>query len=301
MDVRSLRYFIAVAEHSSFSRAAEEVGVVQSAMSHRIGDLEDTVGTPLFHRDGRSIRLTEAGKILLPDARRIVRLIGQARDRLQRLSQGETGSLRIGFQSAACRRRIVSESFIEFRTRYPNIDLELLPMTGLSMEDALGTGELDGGFFYRHGTPPLSHRRLYVDNWLLALPTSHPLASVADLYLRDLRSENFIVLPRRITPILHDRIFAACAAGGLTPKVVQEAFEEPMVLNLVAMGLGVAFVLDSLPTELYGNVILKPVADFDVPTELCFLWDPANDNPTLNRFNEVLELVATRAENPRSP
>jgi len=109
--------------------------------------------------------------------------------------------------------------------------------------------------------------------------------------LKDLAAEGFIVLPRKVTPILHDRILAACAAGGLTPTVVQEAFEESMVLNLVAVGMGVAFVLDSLPTELNGNVVLKRVADFDVPTELCFLWEGASANPALDRFRAVLDTV----------
>jgi DNA-binding transcriptional LysR family regulator len=294
MDVRSLRYFIAVAEQRSFSRAAAEMSVVQSAISHQIRDLEDEVGTQLFHREGRTIRLTGAGALLLTDARRIVQLIAEAKTRLEQLRDGETGRLRIGFQSAACRRPIVSQSLIEFRTRFPKIELELSPMTGLGMEEALGSGDLDGGFFYRQGNPPLAHRRLHVDDWLLALPTSSPLAAAPGLRLKDLQSENFIVLPRKVTPILYDRILAACSAGGLTPKVVQEAFEEPMVLNLVAVGLGVAFVLDSLPTELNGNVVLRRVIDFHVPTELCFLWDRANANPTLSHFLQILDGVAVR-------
>lgn len=289
MDIRSLRYFVAVAENSSFSRAAEEIGVVQSAISHCIRNLEAEVATALFDREGRSIRLTEAGSMLLVDARQIIRSVAQAKDRLRQINEGEIGRLRIGFQSAACRRQIVSESIIEFRRRFPRIELELLPMSGLSMEEALASGEIDGGFFYRHGNPPLNHRCLYVDNWLLAVPASHALAAATDPRLKDLQGESFIVLPRRITPVLYDRIFAACSAGGLIPKVVQEAFEEPMVINLVAMGLGVAFVLDSLPSELNGNVALRRVIDFDVPTELCFLWGSTDANPTLGRFLDVLD------------
>lgn len=291
MDVRSLRYFVAVADCGSFSRAAEAVSVVQSAVSHRIRDLEDEVGTPLFNRQGRAVRLTDAGMVLLGDARNILHSIEAAKDRVRQLRDGEVGRIRIGFQGAACRRQIVSESVIEFRTRYPKVELELSPMTGLSMQDALQNGEIDGGFFYRQGNPPLDYRRLYIDDWLLAMPSSHPLASMTELHLKDLQGEKFIVLPRRVTPILHDRIMAACHAGGLTPEIVQEAFEEPMVLNLVAVGLGVAFVLDSLPTELNGSVILKRVVDFRVPIELCFLWKSDGMTPTLSRFLDVLDQV----------
>jgi DNA-binding transcriptional LysR family regulator len=292
MDVRSLRYFVAVADCGSFSRGAEAVSVVQSAVSHQVRDLEDEVGTPLFNRKGRAVTLTEAGAALLGDARNILRAIETAKDRVRQLRDGEVGRIRIGFQGAACRRQIVSESLIEFRTHYPNVELELSPMSGLSMEDALQNGEIDGGFFYRHGSPPLDYRRLYVDDWLLAMPSSHPLASMAELHLRDLQGEKFIVLPRRVTPILHDRIMAACLSGGLTPQIVQEAFEEPMVLNLVAVGLGVAFVLDSLPSELNGSVILKRVIDFRVPTELCFLWKSDGMTPALGRFLGVLDQIA---------
>jgi DNA-binding transcriptional LysR family regulator len=294
MDLRSLRYFVAVADNGSFSRGADAVGVVQSAVSHRIRDLEDEVDTLLFNREGRTIRLTEAGAILLSDARNILRSIELAKDRLRQLREGEAGRIRIGFQGAACRRQIVSEVLIEFRLHYPNIELELSPMTGLRMEDALKDGEIDGGFFYRHGNPPLDYRRLCLDDWLLAIPSSHPLASVPDLRLKDLQGEKFIVLPRKVTPILYDRILAACLAGGLTPQIVQEAFEEPMVLNLVAVGLGVAFVLDSLPTELNGSVVLKRVSDFRVPTELCFHWKSDRTTATLRRFLDMLDQVATR-------
>jgi DNA-binding transcriptional LysR family regulator len=294
MDVRALRYFTAVADHNSFSRAAEALSVVQSAVSHRIRELEDEVGTRLFDREGRTVRLTEAGALLLADARRIIQSVARAKDRLRQLGNGETGHLRIGFQSAACRRPVVSESLIEFRRHHPNVELELSPMTGQNMEEALAKGELDGGFFYRHGSPPLSHRVLYRDNWVLAMPSSHKLAGAAPLRLADLQAESFIVLPRRVTPILHDRILAAFAAGGLTPRVVQEAFEESMVLNLVAVGMGVAFVLDSLPSEVNGNVVLKRVADFDVPTELCFLWAEAHAGPPLARFLDVLGEVGAR-------
>ena len=295
MDVRSLRYFVAVADCGSFSRAAEAVSVVQSAVSHRIRDLENEVGTTLFNREGRAVRLTEAGAILLGEARNILRSIETAKDRVQQLRDGGSGHIRIGFQGAACRRQVVTESLIEFRTQYPNVELELSPMTGQSMEDALKDGEIDGGFFYRHGNPPLDYRRLCVDDWLLAMPSSHPLASVSELRLKDLQAEKFIVLPRKVTPILYDRMLAACLAGGLTLQVVQEAFEEPMVLNLVAVGLGVAFVLDSLPMELNGSVVLKRVNDFHVPTELCFLWKAARLTPTLGRFLEVLNRVAARS------
>jgi len=300
MDIRSLRYFVAVADANSFSRAAEAVGVVQSAISHQIRTLEEECGVALFVREGRSISLSPAGEALLVDARRILQMVSRSKERLTQMVSGDSGALRIGFQSAVCRRRIVTESLHVLRARSPDIDLSLSPMTGLAMEDALRKGELDGGFFYFVGASDLSQRRLYVDNWVLALPRNHRLAAARKLRLRELQAEEFIWLPRRVTPILYDRMLAACSAGGLTPHIVQEAFDEPMVLNLVAVGLGIAFVLDSAPAEADGNIVLKRVADFDVPTELCFVWNPDNANPVLSRFLRIVAEISAQPEPARA-
>ena len=292
MDLRSLRSFVAVADTASFSRAAEQMGVVQSAISHQIRALEEEVGTPLFVREGRGVRLSDAGVMLLEDAKRILQLTTRAKDRLTRFVQGESGTLRIGFQSAACRRTIVSESLHILRSRYPTVDLDIAPMLGLSMEKALQNGDVDGGFFYTSGGTDLHVRKLYVDNWLLAMPRTHPLATKPKIRLKDLADEDFIWLPRKVTPVLYDRMLTACSAGGLVPRIVQEAFDEPMVLNLITVGMGIAFVLDSVPQPADGNIVFKKVVDFKVPTELCFVWHAGNTSPLLPKFLAIIDGVA---------
>jgi DNA-binding transcriptional LysR family regulator len=301
MEFRSLRYFVAAAETGSFSRAAESSGVVQSAISHQIRALEDEVGAALFLRDGRSIRLTEVGAVLLEDARRILDMVKRSKDRIRQIAHGEIGRLRIGFQSATCRQHVVSESFHRLRARCPMVELTILPMTGLAMEEALRNGEIDGGFFYFAGAPGLASRCLYVDNWVLAVPRTHLLAGFGSLKLRNLAAEDFIWLPRSVNPLLYDRMFAACAKAGLTPRIVQEAFDEPMVLNLVSVGLGIAFVLASIPWEPDGNVAVKPVADFDVPTELRVVWNPDNANPALGRFLAIVDELCPAEPTPAVP
>jgi DNA-binding transcriptional LysR family regulator len=294
MDIRNLRYFAAAAHSGSFSRAAQDMNVVQSAISHQIRLLEEELGTELFSREGRAVRLTAAGAQLLADAELILRMVADSKSRIMRLVDGEAGSLRIGFQSATCRRTIVSETFQRLRSQYPNVTLDLLPMTGLAMQDAICKSEMDGGFFYYSGeNPALSHRVLHQDDWTLALPRNHPLAAMTELKLHNLSVETFIWLPRRVTPILYDRMLAACSAGGLTPNIVQEAFDEAMVLNLVAVGLGIAFVLDSLPADSQGNVIFKRVSDFSVPNDLCFVWKTESGNPVLPKCLDLIEALAT--------
>jgi DNA-binding transcriptional LysR family regulator len=292
MDIRNLRYFVAAAEASSFSRAAEEMNVVQSAISHQIRLLEDELATELFSRDGRAVRLTAAGAQLLDDARQILQMVRSSKTRIMRLAKGEAGALRIGFQSATCRRAVVSETFHRLRAQYPHVALDLLPMTGLAMQAALCNSELDGGFLYYGGeNPRLSRRILHTDDWVLAMPRTHPLASRENLALRDLITERFIWLPRRVTPILYDRMVAACSAAGLTPNIAQEAFDEAMVLNLIAIGLGIAFVLDSLPADPTGSVGFRRVSDFSVPTDLCFAWNEGNRNPALPKCLQIIEAL----------
>lgn len=288
LSERALRYFLAVAQQGSFTRAAEASAVVQSAISHQMRAIEQEYGVALFRRDGRGVTLTAAGEMLLDYAQSVVGLIDRAGQDLRRLAQGHLGRLRIGFQSAASRQPIVAEALRRFRERNPQADLELSASTGLSMIAEIGEGRLDGAFMYAE--PDMGPERLVVarHDWILALPVSHPLAGRKRLHLADLTREAFIWLPRGVNPGLHDRMLACCAARRMAPRIEQEAFDESMVLNLVAVGVGVAFVLDSLPAHFNANVVLRRVADFSVPVELCFLTSGTSPNRLLKQFAGIV-------------
>lgn len=272
LNDRVLRYFIAIADHGSFTGAAEACGVVQSAISHQIRALEDYCGVKLFERDGKRARLTEAGEALLNGyARKIVGLIDRAELDLKRFGKGEMGRLRIGFQSAASRHTIVADALQALRDELPGVTLDLHAGTGLNMMKEIEDGRLDGAFMYADEHENLDRQLLDTDDWVVAMSASHDLAQRDSLHLHDLYNEPFIWLPREINPILHDRMLATCSAHQMAPRIVQYAFDEPMVLNLVAVGTGIAFVLKSLPPQLNANIVLRPVSDFSVPVELCFV------------------------------
>ncbi|WP_157217431.1 LysR family transcriptional regulator [Flavisphingomonas formosensis] len=288
LSERALRYFLAVAQHGSFTRAAEASAVVQSAISHQIRAIELEYGVELFRRDGRAVTLAPAGAMLLDYAQSVVGLIDRAGQDLGRFAEGHFGRLRVGFQSAASRQPIVAEALRRFRETNGDADLELSASTGLSMIAAIVEEKLDGAFMYAEADMGLDRIVVTRHDWILALPSSHPLARRRSLLLSDLAEEAFIWLPRAVNPGLHDRMLACCADRKMSPRIQQEAFDESMVLNLVAVGVGIAFVLDSLPAHFNANVVLRRVADFSVPVELCFLTSGKNPNRLLRQFSEMI-------------
>lgn len=290
MDLRALRYFMAAAETQNLSRAAERLNVVQSAVSHQIRALEDELGASLFERHGRRIRLSAIGGVFREEAKRILADVEQARHRVDRAVEGEVGTLRVGFQTVACRNRLVSESLLSFRDRHPDVELKLSPMTGAALLDGIRTGVFDAGFVHlsvEH--PDLRRIHLETNDWLLALPRNHRLVARRGLKLKHLQGEPFIWLPRDIAPVLYDRMNAICHAGGLAPRIVQEAFDEVMMVNLVAVGMGLSFVIDTArgtwPEDM---VVFRRVSDFSLPLPLCFVWRGDNGSAPLKRLSAVV-------------
>ncbi len=293
MDLRALRYFLAAAETQNLSRAAESLNVVQSALSHQIRGLEEELGASLFERHGRRIRLSAIGGVFREEAKRILANVDQAKHRVDRAVEGEFGTLRVGFQTVACRNRLVSESLLSFRERHPDVELKLSSMTGAALLDGIRTGTFDAGFLHlpvEH--PDLKKIHFETSDWVLALPRNHPLAARRGLKLKHLQGQPFIWLPRDIAPVLYDRMTAICHAGGLAPWIVQEAFDEVMMVNLVAVGMGLSFVIDSArgtwPEDM---VAFRRVSDFSLPLPLCFVWRGDNESAPLKRLSGVVAQV----------
>jgi DNA-binding transcriptional LysR family regulator len=290
MDLRALRYFLAAAETQNLSRAAERLNVVQSALSHQIRGLEEELGAELFERHGRRIRLSAIGAVFREEAKRILGNVDQAKHRVGRAVEGEFGTLRVGFQTVACRNRLVSESLLAFRERHPDVELKLSSMTGSALLEGIRTGQFDAGFLHLSVEyPELSRIHLEANDWLLALPRNHRLAAKRGLKLRHLQGEPFIWLPRDIAPVLYDRMNAICHAGGLAPRVVQEAFDEVMMVNLVAVGMGLSFVINTAAGNWPEHMVaFRKVTDFSLPLSLCFIWRGDNGSAPLKKLSSVV-------------
>ena len=188
MELRHLRYFVAVGEEQHYGRASRRLRVAQPALSRQIQDLEEEIGFKLFDRLPRGVKLSAAGKLFLEDARRILQEVSEATARAARVARGQSGTLRVGFTENASWHGVVPDSFRRFREQQPDAELQLQPAASLEQLDAIRSGRLDAGFvnFMPKADPDLDQLPVAMQHIELAVPKRHPLAKLKKLRLRDL-------------------------------------------------------------------------------------------------------------------
>ena len=301
MELRHLRYFVAVGDEQHYGRAALRLRVVQPALSRQIQDLEEEVGFKLFERLPRGVKLSPAGKLFLEDARRILQDVNEAAARAARVARGQSGTLRVGFSENASWRGVVPESLRRFREIQPDAELQLQPLPSLEQLEAIRSGRLDAGFVLDmpKADPELERLRVAIQRIELAVPTGHPLTKLTELRLRDLTDASFVWFPRRASPALYDRLMRECFRGGLkSPRIVQDALNEATILSLVATGLGVGWVLGTARWRCPKSVVITSVVDLNVPLLLALAWRKDNKSPLLASFvAEVQRFPDVRAVN----
>jgi DNA-binding transcriptional LysR family regulator len=301
MELRHLRYFVAVGEEQHYGRASRRLRVAQPALSRQIQDLEEEVGFKLFDRLPRGVKLSAAGKLFLEDARRILQAVSEATARAARVARGQSGTLRVGFSENASWHGVVPDSFRRFREQQPDAELQLQPAASLEQLDAIRSGRLDAGFvnFMPKADPELDQLAVAVHHVELAVPNRHPLTKQKKLRLRELTDAAFVWFPRRANPAFYDRLMHECYRGGLkSPRIVQEGLNEATILSLVSTGLGVGWVLGSARWRCPGTVAILPVVDLNVPLQVTLAWRRDNTCPLLARFiGEVQHLPEVRAVN----
>jgi len=289
MELRHLRYFVAVGEEQHYGRGAQRLRVAQPALSRQIQDLEAEVGFKLFDRLSRGVKLSTAGKLFLEEARRILQQVDDATRRVQRVASGQSGTLRAGFIESMSWHGVVPDSFRQFRERHADAELQIKPLSSLEQIQAVRSGQLDAGFLFTIANidRELAQLDIALVNLMLAVPKGHPLAMAKALRLRDLSSASFIWFPRRESPFFYDRLMHACFRGGLkSPRIVQEGLNEATILSLVSCGLGVAFVSGATRWRCPESVVLVSVTDLKLPLPFALIWRKDNDSPLLARFVE---------------
>jgi DNA-binding transcriptional LysR family regulator len=301
MELRHLRYFVAVGEEQHYGRAARRLHVAQPALSRQIQDLETQLDFKLFERLPRGVKLSAAGKLFLEDARRILREVSEAAERASRVARGRSGTLRVGFTENASWRGVVPESFRRFRELKPDAELQLQPAASLEQLEALRSGRLDAGFIFNvpKGDPDFDQLPVAVQRIELAVPKGHALTKVKQLRLRDLTEAMFVWFPRRESPDLYDRLMLACFRGGLkTPRIVQEGLNEATILSLVSTGLGVGWVLGSARWRCPESVDIMSVVDLTILQPQSLAWRKDNTSALLAAFiADVRRLPEVRAQN----
>ena len=297
MELRHLRYFLAVAEEENFHRAAERLHVAQPALSRQIRALEQLLGVALFDRLPRGIRLSQAGAAFLSDTRRILDEVARAELRAKRVAQGQLGQIAVGFNEIAARQPYLSGFFQATRARFPEIDLKLMLLPSQPLLEAVQGGQMDAGFLFHRPRDDAAFAAIKVDtdDYGVVMPSGHPLASKPDLRLRDLAETPFILMSQGGNRVLYGRLMAACVAGGFVPHQVHEVNNEYAIVNLVAAGVGLSFLNRSFDTSPFGGVVLRVPADLSVPVELELVWRRDNRSPALARFVETVAASAQAA------
>jgi DNA-binding transcriptional LysR family regulator len=244
MELRHLRYFLAIVAERHFTRAAQKLGIAQPPLSQQIRQLEEEVGTPLFTRTPRGVALTAAGEAFLPHAEAALREVDRAGTAARRVRQGDLGTIRVGFTSAASLNPLVPGAISAFRNAYPDVELRLIVQPTTPLLAQLSLDQIDVAFVRPTSTErqslraiPLPDERLWI-----ALPAGHVLAARKRLRLGELRNEPFVLYPRANGSVLYDSIIAACQNAGFSPRVVQEAPQMASMVSLVAAGVGVTLV-----------------------------------------------------------
>lgn len=292
VELRQLRYFIAVAEENHFGRAAARLHMTQPPLSQTIQSLEAVLGTPLFLRTKRSVALTPAGIALLPEARRILQQASALPDLARRAASGESGLLTLSFVSTADY-SVLPPLLREFRERFAHVQIDLREATtDVQLEDLM-QGRIDAGLLI----PPLPDKAKAELDYMTVL--SEPLILAAPQDTTALRGKRaislnavadmpLIIFPRRIAPAFHDAILGCFRDAGLTPRIGQEAIQMQTIVGLVSAGMGIALVPQSVSNLQRPGVEYKPLSDRTTTVETGLAWRRDNHSPVLHTFLELL-------------
>ncbi len=289
MELRQLRYFVTVARTRHFGRAADQLHIAGSPLSQAIRQLESHLGTPLFERTTRRVDLTPAGEALLPEAVRILESVGAAREQVSRVAAGDLGRLRIGSTALATYRH-VPELVRRLGDELPGLALRFrTEMLTPALEAALTDHRIDLAVL----RPPvgdddaIATRALARERLVLAVPATWQGPGEGPVALGDLADEEFVVYsaPGSVVGAAADR---ACRGAGFVPRRTHEADQTSIVLALVAAGLGVALLPESVLAVTVDGVRYRDLADCDVTADVALAWRRDDPSPVLEKALAVL-------------
>jgi len=290
MELRQLKYFLAVAEDLHFGNAARRMNISQPPLSQQIKQLEDELGTKLFERTSRSVALTPEGDFLMKEAQSVLDKLDRATETVKAMARGEEGQLTIGFVVILNQSKL-PEVIRDFRSRFPNVRLELKELSTNSQLSALSSGDLDIGFIraYGHNLNGFRSKTYLKENYVLALPDHHPLARNSEVRLSDLTDDALIMFNREYQPDLFDFIIRKFTDAGVKPKMIQETNRRLTAIALVAAGMGVSPVPESTKRLGREGVVYLPIADPFPTIEVIAVWPENRNSHVLESFVQVME------------
>jgi DNA-binding transcriptional LysR family regulator len=297
-ELRHLVYFREVARRLHFRQAAEALSVAQPALSRSIAQLEEALGADLLNRTRRKVELTPAGQALLERVEPLLRGLAAIPGDLRALAGGQAGHLRVAFTGLAMA-TVLPRILREFGRRHPGIRVELNESPTSAQLAALQGGDIDCGFFHPDATlpPSLQTRLLLREKNGVLLPADHALATKASLSLKDLAATPFVLFPRANNPGFHDRIMAAFAGAGVSPRIAEEVWPRANGVGLVRAGLGATFMTPSEAKHLPPEIVFRPLRGPAPESRLVLGWrhSPSLD-PALDAFLAVVDTRKTQSE-----
>lgn len=295
LELRYLWYFIAVAEELSFSRAAVRIGIAQPPLSQQIQKLEGLLGCALFDRRGRRVQLTDAGALLLGEARRLLADAAQITQRLRRAARGETGTLTIGFWPSTLFSPLPL-AVRRFREQFPGVEVRMREAFPPTQFDAIRAGTLDIAIV-REPEPAdgIIERPLLAEPFVAAVPEDHRLARLRAIAPAQLRDEPFVLFPRESAPGVYSRLLGLCRRAGFEPRVVQEVEAWHTIISLVEAGIGVSLIPSSFQGRRTGALVYLPLTGRKVVTMTMACARATGRTPVAEAFLDMLTATAARA------
>jgi DNA-binding transcriptional LysR family regulator len=294
MELRHLRYFVAVAEELNFTRAAEKLRLAQPSLTRQIRSLEEELGVRLLNRSKTRVTLTEEGRSFLVDAKRLVAQSLESVEAVQRLSRGETGQLNLGYLSKF-NFDVLPRTLLEFSRACPEIAVNLFDMSPAEQLRALDARKIDLGFV---GVRPTNHKNLSLawecigqHQLVVALPSGHPLAKKTKVKMEDLKALFFVAMSEATHPGSHAWLREVCQQAGFVPRVLQDVELESDLMIFVADGLGVTLAREQIRNLPHPGVVFRPLTP-PMKSGYWIAWQQENRSKCLHTYVEIVKNLA---------
>lgn len=289
IELRLLRYFVALAEELHFGRAALRLSISQPPLSVAIKQLEESIKAQLFERNSKEVRLTAAGEHLLPRARQILVLSNQASQETADVARGVRGHLRVGFVGSSLYRG-VPQALEAFQQLHPQVRVDMLELNSAEQLQELQQARLDLGLVHSVQPPEgICSQRLMEEPFMIAMPEAHAFASRARINLAELKGERLILFSAQVSPAYHQRIYEMCQARGFVPEIRHEVRHWLSVLSLVSLGQGVSIVPAALQRVGMPRVVFASLIGDQAASEMLAVWRRAPVNPLVRSLLDCLQ------------
>lgn len=301
IELRHLRYFLAIADEMNFGRAAERLNIAQPGLSQQIKILEHLLEATLFDRSRRQLRFTLAGEMFAAEARKVIAQVDVATQTARRAARGEVGRLAIGYVGSAAYTGMLTRLVGDFRSAHPAVELDISEMAMLRQLEAIGDGRLDIGFIRPPVPLPLGVMSLPIlqEELHVALPADHALADQAVVPLHALSEETFITPQHPPRVSFHQYTLQACQAAGFDPKLGPQGRDFVTIASMVSVGLGVALVPQSVQCIQLPSICYRPLSDVHPRAELAVASRRGDASMVVRGFMVAARRIAremTRAE-----